>query len=141
MKKQSWILLLAFAIANAGPAAAKEPARLIEKASAGDADAQYAMGMWYYKRSPKLPVDIDRKEAAPEETKAREWLSKAAEQGHDEAQFRLGMIYKLGKGVEVDYVEACKWFSRSAGQGNKDAKSALKSTRSLLTPEQLLKIR
>jgi TPR repeat protein len=37
---------------------------------------------------------------------AREWLRKAAEQGHAEARVRLAEMYALGLGVSRDTVEA-----------------------------------
>ncbi len=40
-----------------------------------------------------------------------------AEQGHSEAQYRLGNMYFLGEGVIQDYVETIKWFTLAAEQG------------------------
>lgn len=40
----------------------------------------------------------------------------AAEQGHTEAQFNLGIAYETGDGVPKDHVEAVKWFRKSAEQ-------------------------
>ena len=37
---------------------------------------------------------------------AAEWLKKAAEQGHAEAQSDLGLYYDTGRGVERNFVEA-----------------------------------
>lgn len=45
---------------------------------------------------------------------------RAAEQGHDEAQYALGLIYINGRGTSVDYSEAAEWFRRGAEQGNLD---------------------
>ena len=41
----------------------------------------------------------------------------AAEQGYDLAQNSLGWMYKEGRGVPQDDVEAVKWFQRAAEQG------------------------
>lgn len=49
---------------------------------------------------------------------ALKWYRKAAELGHAEAQFNLGEMYVLGKGVSNDYYEAANWFLKSAEQGN-----------------------
>ena len=39
------------------------------------------------------------------------WHRKAADQGIAGAQFTLGIIYRTGRGVPVDYVQAYKWFN------------------------------
>src|SRR5262245_43084372 len=48
-----------------------------------------------------------------------------AEQGHQWAQRRLGLIYAEGKGVPQDYAEAIKWFRLAAAQGNVPAQYSL----------------
>lgn len=45
---------------------------------------------------------------------ARKWYLMAAGQGDAEAAFCLGRIYAEGLGVDPDYAEAWKWFSRLA---------------------------
>jgi TPR repeat protein len=47
------------------------------------------------------------------------------------------MMFALGQGVEADLVQAHKWVSLAAGQGNEDAQTALKQLVTKLTPEQL----
>jgi hypothetical protein len=42
---------------------------------------------------------------------------KAAEQGHAEAQYRLGLCYREGFGVAKDEIEAVKWCRKAAEQG------------------------
>ena len=42
---------------------------------------------------------------------------KAAERGYVRAQHRLGICYKLGKGVEKDIHKAFEWFKKAAEQG------------------------
>jgi cell division septation protein DedD len=42
----------------------------------------------------------------------------AAEKGNADAQYNLGQIYKLGRGVPVDMVEAEKWYRLAALQGH-----------------------
>ena len=49
-------------------------------------------------------------------TAYREWLP-LAEQGDAEAQFKLGVMYMNGHGVQQDYAEAATWFGRAAEQG------------------------
>jgi len=56
---------------------------------------------------------------------AREWLGKAAEQGHDVAQATLGMLYQLGNGGQRDFYLAQLWYLKAAQQGNADAQANL----------------
>ena len=42
----------------------------------------------------------------------------AAEQGYTKAQYNLGLMYALGKGVIKDYIEADKWASIAIAYGN-----------------------
>lgn len=50
---------------------------------------------------------------------AENWFRKAAEQGHVESQYDLGLLYYwTGYGVETDYVESFKWFLKAAEQGH-----------------------
>ena len=41
----------------------------------------------------------------------------AAEQGDEEAQYNLGLMYADGRGVRQDYVEAYAWISTAAVEG------------------------
>ena len=52
-------------------------------------------------------------------------LFRRAEQGDAEAQFYLGDMYHLGKGVHRDYVEAAKWWRKAAEQGLAEARHNL----------------
>jgi TPR repeat protein len=85
----------------------RETKVLIEKAEAGDAQAQYSLGAMYYEGRG---VAQDYKEAA-------KWFARAAEQGYAEAQRQLGFMYE-GIGVAKDFKEAVKWYTRAAKQGN-----------------------
>jgi uncharacterized protein len=40
-----------------------------------------------------------------------------AEEGHDDAQFKLGKLYREGLGVDLNYVEAYKWYYIVAKKG------------------------
>ena len=54
---------------------------------------------------------------------ALQWLHKAAEAGHLQAQTDLGGIYlQGGKGVESNPQEAFRWFSKAAEQGSNEAR-------------------
>ncbi len=41
-----------------------------------------------------------------------------AEQGHAQAQVNLGIIYSQGLGVPKDFVQAYRWYTLAADQGN-----------------------
>ena len=59
-----------------------------------------------------------QKEDYPAAVKA--FLS-AAEKGHAEAQYRLGVCYYEGRGVEKDWNEAFRWFYEAAKRDDPDA--------------------
>ena len=56
---------------------------------------------------------------------AVKWWFKAAEHGHDYAQFNLGCCYCNGEGVSQNYEEAVKWFRKAAEQGQDAAQCKL----------------
>ena len=58
---------------------------------------------------------------AEQYTEAIEWYSKAAEQGHPEAQCNLGVHYIKGEGISKNWTEAVTWFRKAAEQGNSRA--------------------
>ena len=49
------------------------------------------------------------------------WYRMAAELGHAEAQYNLGVMYATGEGVHEDDAEAARWYRRAAEQGNAEA--------------------
>ena len=48
-----------------------------------------------------------------------------AEQGHADAQYRLGWAYRYGEGVPQDDDEAVKWYRKAAEQGQVEAQLRL----------------
>lgn len=50
-----------------------------------------------------------------------------AEQGDAKSQFALGAMYYYGKGVPKNYVEAARWYLKSAEQGNVGAEYSIAS--------------
>ena len=60
-----------------------------QKAEAGDATAQYSLGLMYY-NGEGVPKDS---------AEAVKWYRKAADQGYADAQFNLGLNYANGEGV------------------------------------------
>lgn len=81
-----------------------------------DPEAQYQIGMHYSKGTGGVERDWN---------KALEYLLKAADQGHIEAQICLGGYYFSGLDVTQDYAEASKWFRKAAEQGHARAQSQL----------------
>jgi len=59
-------------------------------------------------------------ERGDNETAFRLWRP-LAEQGISEAQYNIGFMYFKGWGVQQEYTEASRWFSRAAQQDNADA--------------------
>jgi hypothetical protein len=50
-----------------------------------------------------------------------EWLTRAAESGHTDAQLSLAIAYDAGQSVPQDYRLAARWMTESASGGNADA--------------------
>jgi TPR repeat protein len=97
------------------PLAPNEFERTLEGANAGDAMAQYNLGVVY-----------DDGHGVPEDdVEAVKWYRLAAEQGVADAQYNLGLMYYNGTGVPQDYAEAVKWFRLAAEQGIANAQYTL----------------
>ena len=73
----------------------------------GDADSQSDLAHEYYKQG--------------DYAEAFEWATKAANQGHADAQGILGLMYDEGKGVRKDRHKAFEWTTKAANQGNAGA--------------------
>jgi len=52
---------------------------------------------------------------------ALEIVRELAEQGLDQAQYNLGVLYKQGEGVPQDYAKAVYWYRLAAEQGHASA--------------------
>ena len=65
-----------------------------------------------------------------------ELFTKAADAGLPDAQTQVGIMYIEGEGADKDPVEAFKWWTLAARQGDEDAKSNLDKLKPDLTPEQ-----
>ena len=50
--------------------------------------------------------------------RAREIWKPLAEAGNADAQYKLGVLYIQGRGVEKDYAKAREWFEKAAAQGD-----------------------
>ena len=93
---------------------------LARPAQAGDARAQYHLGSLYRRGGGDLQADSGL---------ARDWLRRAAEQRHVEAQYDLADLFVFGnrEAARRDYAEAARWYRMAAEQGNSDAAHALAS--------------
>jgi len=122
------------------------------KAEAGDAEAQYNIGVMY-DHGDGVQKDVNKsfewhlKSAnqgnvkaqfhigtmyysglygVPNDTaKAFDWFQKAATQGADKAQYQVGRMYADGDGVPKDVAKASEWYKKAAAQGNSNAKDDL----------------
>jgi TPR repeat protein len=56
-----------------------------------------------------------------DEAKTARLFRQAAEQGHADAQYNLGVCYALGKGLEKDEAEAARLYAHAIAQGHADA--------------------
>ena len=52
-----------------------------------------------------------------DETKAVKYYKMAAEKGHPQAQYNLGVMFKKGLGAKRNAGTARKWFQKAAAQG------------------------
>ena len=50
---------------------------------------------------------------------------KAADQGHVEAQYNLGMSYHYGIGVDEDESLAAEWYGKASEQGHEPSQTGL----------------
>ena len=61
------------------------------------------------------------------------WLKPWAKEGDADAQYRLGLLYENGYGVDVNTKLALKWYRASAKQGQRKAKRRLQNLRKSAT--------
>lgn len=93
-----------------------------EMAEEGYACAQYIIGTKYY-----IGEDMSGQpsESLKDYSLAAEWLLKAAEHGHVDAQCAVGWLYLEGSGVTQNSPLAAEWFTKSANHGSIEAQSNL----------------
>jgi TPR repeat protein len=100
----------------------KEAESFLHKAAGhGDAYAEYLLARVYEERDYK---------------KSPQWFRKAAEQGLPQAQYRLGVILKQGRGADVDKFEAYQWLLLSSEAGSQAATNELQALESELGSNQ-----
>jgi TPR repeat protein len=111
----------------------------LARAEAGEADAQYEVGIMYLKGQG---VEQDRGQAVhwltaasksghePSAAKLRRMedqqdkfqkLLKKAEAGDTQTQYEVAMMLLKGRGVDKDEAQAAKWLSKAAEQGDEKA--------------------
>jgi len=56
---------------------------------------------------------------------AVKYFQKSAEQGYVKAQYHLGAMYEIGRGVARDYKKALEWYEKSAEKDCEEAQLAL----------------
>lgn len=78
---------------------------MLEKATAGDSNAQANISAEYYLGGHEVPQDYK---------KAFEWAKKSANQGNTYSQFIIGEMYYEGLGVTKSYKDAFKWYKLAA---------------------------
>jgi len=66
-------------------------------------------------------------------------LEKAANQGHIEAQYRLGVLYTDSWGVHYSLVDTYKWANIAAAQGHKKAIQLRKYAKKYMSAEEIHK--
>ena len=90
--------------------------RELKPMDATDARAQYLMGVMY---QTGQGLRKDDREAAS-------WYRKAADQGHADAQFSVGLFYAEGAGgLQKDERSAVEWYRKAAAQGQAKAQHGL----------------
>ena len=87
-------------------------------ADAGDAEAQFLVGLLHDAGGDGDGVDADPAAAAS-------WYLRAAEQGHARAQNNLGLLHYSGTGVPRSYDVAARWYERAAEQDLPEAQRTL----------------
>ncbi|MFT3997147.1 MAG: tetratricopeptide repeat protein, partial [Asticcacaulis sp.] len=113
---------------ESGEGVAKNPKTALifykDAALGGDADAQNAIGTWFYQGDALLPKD---------EAVARQWFEVAARTGHAEAAFNLGVMYARGEGGARDPVKAWLWFDVARRTGHPNGATAAKQVEAQMT--------
>ncbi|MBM3845990.1 MAG: sel1 repeat family protein, partial [Verrucomicrobia bacterium] len=86
---------------------------LKSRAGNGDAIAQYELAT----RLSEAPV--------PDQIGAFSWFKKAAEAGHLQAQYSLGVRHLNGQGTDPNLVEAVRWLNEAAERGHPGAQDSM----------------
>lgn len=101
------VLLFCFSVG----AAAQDLNSVRAKANAGDANAQFHLGL-VYENGDGVPKNS---------AEAAKWYRKAAEQDHKYAQYNLAFLYASGEYITANPAEVVNWMRRAADGGDADA--------------------
>jgi TPR repeat protein len=80
----------------------------MKAASAGNAEAQYLVGFFYYWG---IGVLKNYKQAM-------DWFLKSADNGSTDAMNEIGYMYRSGEGVTENIPTAIEWYTKAANQGS-----------------------
>jgi len=97
---------------------------LTDSANEGDADAQYALGLFYSMGGQSA---ADTGKSARLFQRSESWLLSAARQGHVEAQYVLADAYRTGKTSQQDKGKAAYWYREAADTEHARAQLSLGS--------------
>jgi TPR repeat protein len=101
---------------EAAVSAPEELKPVISAANAGEAWAQFGLGLLY---------EMGRGGFPQSDTEAARWYRLAAEQGDSAGQTMLGVMYSQGRGVPQNDTEASRLFQLAADQGSAGAQTRL----------------
>jgi hypothetical protein len=145
LKASLFGLLVAVLLATAGfsqsdpsPATPQKPyrERLLDRARAGDVDAEFELGKGYETGRLGLPKDVGQ---------AQLWYRKAAAQDDPFAEASLGILFQFGKGVPRDLVQAYMWYERAISHATPGDRQPIVELRDRvaqqLTPQQIAEAR
>jgi len=65
------------------------------------------------------------------------WFRRAAEQGHVDAQYNLGLAFAAGDGVAQDHMQAYLWWELAASHGSSDARQGINAIMQSMTRQQV----
>ena len=86
---------------------------------------------------PELPSRLPFDEALSSGNKQVDALIKKANKGDVEAQYSLGLIYREGRNVQVDYVAAYMWLNIARAHGDAKSRDDLKTLTALMNNQQI----
>ena len=94
----------------------KQWSQLKRKAQAGDAEAQWEVGIWFEDGLTDLNGSVL---VRPDASTAARWYRLSATAGNSSAQINLGnLLSTSGSGIRRDDAEALCWYKRALRQGN-----------------------
>jgi len=124
-------VLLVGGVALAQTSETADIAALRVRANAGDANAQFILGLAY----------ADGEGVPQDDAQAVSWFRKSAEQGDSGAQHFLGGVYRNGQGVPQDYVESHQWLNLAASRASVEEVTQYTGYRdalaAVMTPQQI----